>query len=264
MDFKQWLLSEMPITKFQLQGNWQPNNRSGNGFDKKSIGILTNPKAVEKIHRKWSNTKENFELYFVRQIGASKFNEVGEVSKEWVKEKLGMDIQPAEDTITVIFTNNIGGDKMPMTAWVIAHRMAHTIARLNKDFAAHFSREVVNFFNEITSKLNGKFGETIQPIHVAQAVGTMQSARNFNLGSFREFIFELVAQYVITGHIKFNPLTKRIITSIVPRKRPTMTYARVTDEELQELNDDLAMKIETLEYNLESVFGACVNKIFVM
>jgi hypothetical protein len=264
MNFKKWLLSEMPITRFDLQGNWGPNNKSGNGFDKKSIGILTNPKAVEKIHRKWSNTKENFELYFVRQVGASKFNEMGEVSKEWVKENLGMDIQPAEDTITIIYTNNIGANKVPMTAWGIAHRMAHTIARLNRDFNDHFTREVTRFFNEITLKLNGKFKEKIQPIHVAQAVGTMKSARDFNLGNFGEFIFELVAQYVITGHIKFNPLTKRIITSLVPRKRPTTVFAYITDEELAEINNDLEMKIDVLEYNIESIFGACVNKIFVM
>ena len=66
----------MPITNFGLVGKWD-NNKGGSGWTKKDVGLLTNPGAVDKIYRKWSNTKENFDFYFVKQRGASQFLQKG-------------------------------------------------------------------------------------------------------------------------------------------------------------------------------------------
>jgi hypothetical protein len=267
MDFKEWLMAEMPITKFDLQGNWKPKDRFY-GYDRKSIGILTNPKAVEKIHKRWSNSKENFELYFVRKPGVKDFLETGEVDEQWVKEKLGLDIKPAEDTITIIFTNNIGDEKVPMTAWVLAHRMAHAI-RSQHEFMSHFAKEINTMVNDIVSIINNRNTTAIkypkgmiQPIHIAYAIGAMKSARDSNLRTFSEFTYELVAQYITTGKIKFNPLTREALLKVSPSSR--YVIGRVTDEMLEDINYDLERHRESLEYGLEAVFGACVNKIFVM
>jgi hypothetical protein len=52
MNFKEWLkLNEMPITNFNLVGQWGKDAKRAYGFSKKDTGILENPKAVEKIHK---------------------------------------------------------------------------------------------------------------------------------------------------------------------------------------------------------------------
>ena len=199
MNFKQWLI-EMPITKFQLTGKWdKPQNLGWSSQDK---GILTNPTAIEKIHRSWANTKENFDLYFVKQPGASKFLETGEVTPEWVKEKLNLDIQPNPANITIIFTNNRGDEKIPMTAWIIAHRVGHSANRaglfrvvskeLNRDFG-RILREAYNY------NYTGGFGDNYSKdqqalLALGNMVGTMRSVRQNNLRNWGEFVYELFAQ----------------------------------------------------------------------
>jgi hypothetical protein len=130
MEFREFLLSEMPITGFQLKGQWGPDAKRRYGYSQQDTGILENPKAVEKIHRSWSNSRHDFDLWFLRTARARHHVEVGEVSEDWVLENLGdEEIRPRPDVITVIFTNNTGAEKIPMTAWAIAHRMNYPPAK---------------------------------------------------------------------------------------------------------------------------------------
>lgn len=64
MHFREWLLLEFPVTKFQRLGKWDANDPKY-GYHQDDIGIVSSPKGEAKIIRKWSNSKENFELYFV-------------------------------------------------------------------------------------------------------------------------------------------------------------------------------------------------------
>ena len=105
-------------------------------------GILGNHKAVEKIHKKWSNTKQNFDFYFIRDQKAFKFVQQGEVDQDWVKKNLGEDIPPNPNAITIIFTNNTGVEKIPMTAWMIAHRMGHVFSQNNSLFYNEIMRDI--------------------------------------------------------------------------------------------------------------------------
>jgi len=296
LGFKQWLLQEMPITSFQTIGKWGPNDRP-RGYNKQDIGILTNPKAIEKIHKQWSNTKENFEFYFLRAPKAAEYLEQGEVTPEWVKEKLGIDIQPKENAITIIFTNNRASEKIPMTAWTIAHRMGHTMDRSsfnrNSVFKGEFNREVERDFSNIVKQMFPKqqpytssadaagynyYGvpqprqqnNTIQPLHIARMVGTMKSVRDGNLrmlNGWNEFVYELTAQYIINGKIKFNPLTKAVMLRnrmAWGRPNPDMKYSGIDNEELTGINDSLQDMAEKYEYILDDVFQALLGKIFVM
>ena len=288
LSFKQWLLKEMPITNFQTLGKWGPDDRP-RGYNKQDIGILTNPKAVEKVHRQWSNSKENFDLYFIRQPNAAKFIETGEVTPEWVKEKLSLDIHPVGDHITVIFTNNKGAEKIPMTAWTMAHRLGHALTRTNglgnnktmynKEFVTEVEKDFKNIVRQMFPKqIQQPSGwtpyndqkpnpYTVQPLHIAYIVGSMKSARERNLRNFFEFSHELTAQYLITGKVKFNPLTK----SVLLRNRmawgnpaPQTRYSGASDEELEELNEELQNMAEKYEYTLDGIFQSLLGKMFVM
>jgi len=275
MDFKNWLLSEMPISKFQLAGQWEPEAKRAYGYNKQDIGILTNPKAVEKIHKIWSNTEYDFDFYFLRSKQAYLKREIGEVTPQWVEENLGVDIKPDPDKITIIFTNNTGTEKIPMTAWAIAHRLGHAIRR-DKIFSQYFMDEITKDFRSILKdvyKINkgSRYtfgGEDEKELRaLAYAVGTMKSTRQENLVSFFEFVYELVAQWITTGRIKFNPLPKNLIISKKmawgkPNYESKNSY--MNDEEHQEWNQVLQGFADNYEHYLDSVFIGLVGKMYVM
>ena len=265
--FRQYL-TEMPIAQFQLKGKWGPDAKSKYGYSPKDTGILENPKAVQKIHKSWSNSKNDFEFYFLRSFKASKHVEVGEVTPEWVKDNLETDILPNAEAITIIFTNNTGTEKIPMTAWAIAHRLGHAIRR-NKEFEMYFLKEIEKDFIQILGSVyQRKGGEFKQDLRaVAHAVGTMKSARERKLVNFYEFPYELMAQYIITGKIRFNPLPKLLVLQTRMawgRPNNTTTTAKVSDEELQEWNDMLDGHSQKYEYYLDTIFDGLVGKMFVM
>lgn len=282
MNFKEWLFQEMPIANFTKIGDFSPDAKRKYGFDKKDAGILSNQNAIDKIHRKWSNSKENFDFYFVRQPNAYKHVEVGAVSSDWVKQNLNLDIQPNEDSITVIFTNNIGTEKIPMTAWGMAHRFGHAIRRdqnyqhyiveeIEKDFKK-LLKEIYNYqfsnmygYNASNYNSYGKDQNALRAL--AYAVGTMRSARQRNLVRFGEFPHEITAQYLITGKVKFNPLPNFLITRnsmAWGRPNPQGLNATRDQEKMEEWNEQLQGYAGKYEHYLDSIFMGLVGKIFVM
>ena len=283
LKFKEHILNEMPIKGFSLLGQWGPESKRMYGYNKQDTGILENPKAVAKIHRSWSNTKFDFDFYFLRNYKSSKHREVGQVSLDWVKENLEINITPKEDHITVIFTNNQGDEKIAMTSWTLAHRLGHAI-RKEKMFEEYFRKQVEKDFKEILNYVYGinlkdayKIRDTyfygqnrpdyekyIKSIYLA--VGKMKSARDNILRNSNEFIYELVAQYIVTGGIQFNDLPRSLI---VERRmawgKPNHKYKNIIDEDMyQEYNQQLHNNASVYEHYLDSVFGSLVNKIFVM
>lgn len=270
LSFRQFM--EMPITQFQLKGQWGTDAKRRYGYSRLDTGILENPKAVDKIHKKWSNSKNNFSFYFLRSFKASKHVEVGQVSPEWVKENLELDIQPKEDEITVIFTNNTGTEKIMFTAWAIAHRLGHSIRKV-KEFEIYFLKELERDFREILKNVyqrNSGYeyrSDEKDLRSLAFALGTMKSARDRKLVNFYEFPYELMAQYIITGKIKFNSLPKSLILQrrmAWGNPNHVTTSAKVSDEELQEWNDMLDGHAQKYEYHLDTIFDGLVGKIFVM
>lgn len=270
--FREFLLSEMPITGFNLRGQWGPDAKRKYGYGSQDTGILENPKAVDKIHRSWSNSKNDFDFYFVRSFMASRHMEVGMVSREWVKENIGLDVEPREDAITVVFTNNRGTEKIPMTAWAIAHRFGHAIRR-DKTFERHMADEMVRDFDEM---LRYVYGIDIGSAEWSKrekyrralftAVGKMKSARENKLVSSYEFVHESVAQYIIKGKIEFNDLPNPLVLDRrMAWGRPNHTTRRVVDREAYvEYNEMLHSNASKYEYNLDSIFSGLEGKIFVM
>lgn len=277
--FKNFILSEMPISKFQLLGQWGPEAKRSYGYSPKDTGILENPKAVEKIHRLWSNTKHNFDLYFLRNYAGTKHREEGEVSPLWVLNNLGVSIQPQEDNITIIFTTNTGAEKVPMTAWTIAHRLGHAI-RKDDIFERYFRKEINKDFEEILKYVYGldinnrnnfyqndyfsNYEKQMKAIFLA--VGKMKSARENVLRNSNEFIYELVAQYITTGKIAFNDLPKSLILSRqVAWGRPSYKTKNHTDEVAYgEYNEMLHNNALKYEHYLDTVFNGLEGKMFVM
>ncbi len=273
MDFKNWLLTEMPITKWELQGNWK---RPGYGYNRQDHGILTSPKAVAKIHKKWSNTKQNFEFYFVRTPNHRELQEYGPVTPEFLKEKLGLEIPANPDAITIVFVNNLGAEKIPMTGWMIAHRLGHTIRRKNYTWEQYIEKEIAGDFTEILKDgygVRGKdsyggygprnFSSELRALF--HAVGTMKSAQNRALFSPNEFYYELLAQYLIQGKIKFKPLPQfLILKNHVAWGRPNPQGVRLPADKYEDFNDLLQANAEKYDYYYEIILDGLIGEIFLM
>jgi hypothetical protein len=281
LNFKEEIFNEMPIKGFNLIGQWGPDAKRKYGYNKQDTGILENPKAVEKIHKSWDNSKYDFDFYFIRSYKANKHIEVGQVNLDWVKENLDIDLKVKEDHITIIFTNNRGDEKIPMTAWAIAHRLGHAIRKENI-FEDYFRKQIDKDFNEIIKYVYGLdpwnrnnyqhsifvpyYNENKYKKSLFSAVGTMKSARENKLRTSSEFVYELVAQYIITGKIKFNDLPRQLILDRrMAWGRPNYKVKNAIDEEAYiEYNAQLHNNAATYEHYLDQVFGSLVNKIFVM
>lgn len=279
--FKCFALNEMPISKFQLIGKWGAESKKRYGYSDKDTGILENPKSVKKIHKHWSNSKHDFDLYFLRSYEGMKHVEVGEVSSEWVQENLKIDILPKKDNITIIFTNNRGTEKIPLTAWALAHRLGHAIKK-DSVFEKYFSKEIEKDFFEILKYVYGinpsSYSDMKNYTHqgfldtekamksLFSATGKMKSARENKLVNRYEFVYELVAQYITTGKILFNNLPKSLVLSRrMAWGKPNYRVRNATDEiAYKEYNETLHNNALKYEYYLDTVFNGLVGKIFVM
>jgi hypothetical protein len=212
-------LAETPIDNFQTIGNWDKGSSFTSPVDRK---LLTNPNAVQKIKDKFANTKFHFDMYFVNTKEARHYTEEGEVSEQFIRDNLKLDTPINHDNITVFYTNNKGDQKVMATAWIIAHRFGHAIRRL--DGYKTLNNEVNEIIQRVIEEAYGRRlqrssafatlgdGPTDAKIlkNFAQLVGTFKSARDKNLRNFPEFYHELLAQYITTGKISFNPLPKYI------------------------------------------------------
>lgn len=276
------ILSEAPINAFELHGDWSSGAKP-RGYDKPSIGIVTSQAGVEKIRQKWAKSHVDFDMYLVRSPKAYKHREVGEVKPEWVKPNLGVDIPFNEDAVTIIFTNNVGADKIPMTAWTLAHRFAHSARRGSTALSQEFDRFAGILERSLSLIARVQYGyvpdspysynrdsnsprKDIVWRQLCMALGTMKSCRDKNLRNEFEFTYELIAQHIVTGGIKLNSTLPRVIPlKFAWGSVSKGLYRRNLTPDLEAKITDAIDAIETgamvLAYN---VVDLAVSRVFVM
>ena len=228
--FKEWIdhhIKEMAIGKYELRGDWDTSKKIGddvrafnnpggtNNYSSKDMKLVSGKSGIERIKNRWLKTKNTWDLYFVRSNIASRFSEIGEVDSNWIKTNLQEDIQANPNAISIIYTGNVAGDRIPMTPWILAHRAAHTLFQggmrsfdllltdvLKKSTLAAYGTELALFRRDADISLG-----------ILNSIGTMKSSTNNSIDRPGEFIHELVAQFLISGRIQFNSLPKNLLSS---------------------------------------------------
>jgi hypothetical protein len=286
-------LFESPISSFDTIGDFDKNSSFRSPIDRK---ILTTPKAVEKITRKWSNTPVDFNMYFVNSPEAGRHHEVGEVTPAWLQSnmpKAAKEIKIKQGAINVIFTNNKGAERVPMTAWVIAHRLCHALYRGSGggNGTGHVGSEIVDIRDQIimtSSTILKNYGIQTADSHrklyretgftnttntynspknlrdFYHAIGTMKSARDANIRNELEFVMELFAQYIITGKITFNKLPRSFNVGKPAWGKYQQVYYRGTPMDFDIDEGSLETLAEVLTDMFENLLHMCVGRIFVM
>lgn len=276
--------TEAPITDFEPMGDF---NKPGpfRGVDKKLVPHPTNQLKAVKF---FQQTPYDFRLFFSNIPGTGKYAEYGPMSPENVKRIFGKYadkiINGSQDAITVVFVGNSGVDKVPLTPWMMAHRFGHAIqADARKNSGWHVWTEAEkHFFNNVNECLTEYYGKTTNSRErswrdsfkfdlrreysaLFNAIGTQHSSRSGKINRPYEFLYEIFAQYLGTGSIKFNPIPANLGYGRQnwgnPSKYLNIKPKYRDESERQDIANTLAYDMQLM---FDDVLSNCVGKIFVM
>lgn len=193
--------------------------------------LLSSEKAKAKIVRKFSRAPVPFQLVFINHEAVVGFVEEGEIHPPKIRQiwkdhfpyDSHIEITPDRfsgfrhlyhadpKAVTILFTNNNADEWMPMTAWIAAHRIAHAM-KVDHDMIARMDAQLfpladrilrkaykISFSKDWNTQTNHRF-------QIFRQIGTFKSARRNILRNRAEFYYELFAQYITTGDIRFDPL----------------------------------------------------------
>lgn len=250
------------------------NKRSSSYTDKRDRRLLTNPTSVERMHNLFQNTSEDFFFYMVNSKEAREHTEVGFVDDHWLVKNMptvAAHLENHPDGITVIFTNNKGDQKIPMTPWIMAHRIAHSFSRgsmqgITTEYETA-SKTVDHMVNDILKDFYGLHRSDMLPKarkKFFEAIGTFRSARKGILRQDFEFLNEVFAQYLITGQITFNNPPKRFALSKAWGNDTDVLIFRGSDEDYRQVQQMLVMLSNDLEYYIENMLSQAIGSTFVM
>ena len=270
-------LIEAPISDYKTIGNF---DKAHSFRDRRDRTLVTNPRSIERIYKKFSNSDMGFNFIFVNKPGAGRFIEVGKVDISYVQKNLGDDVANAvreaqnktEDSVTIIFTNNSGAEKIPMTPWIIAHRIGHALAREGGSRSSYYYKEASDYlisgmadiielygvkeFPNREDRISNRSNRNSQLLmkNFFQQVATFRSAREGIIRDWFEVLNELIAQYLTTGKIRFNDVPKSF-------KSNRSLYICKDVAEANQLLNSLA---NTMEYAIDSMLHTTHNNIYVM
>ena len=261
------LLDEMPVSSFNPIG-FDKNPKTGetrsHSFrDKKDRDLITNPTNIQKTKDFFKNVDVEFDFYFVNKIGVRKHAEVGSVNMDFITKNLGItkdqlfNGETNEDGITVFYVGNSAAEKTPMTSWTIAHRFAHSIR--NTYGFTEYTKWLEHSFNSILKDYNQSPKDNIKATLFNQ-IGTMRSARQGKIKRYFEFYYELFAQYLKTGGVKFNKLDKAILVGHGAWGRKQ--YANTNN--IDYVNEALSNIERDFYYYANDALNGVIGGIFVM
>lgn len=236
------------IHDIQFHGNWK---RPSNRYSELDLKILTNAKAQHRLIDKYKNCGTDFKFHFCNIPKSSNHYLEGFKSPEWVKTHFGLDIQPDDDKISVLVTNNIGSPKYPLTPWIIAHRMSHAMFR-------NFS---YNIHQHSISQMGCLLGQdALYSKWFGCAIGTTRSCRQRTLARTGELYHELFAQCLLTGRVRLKHIENRVLHRMRGRNAE---YKYFNDDAVNNINR-LIDRIENEVYSVKSVFDCTCGDILVV
>jgi len=291
MRFRDWLQKEFALTDFQRVGpGWETGKL--HGYDQASAKLLSDPKAVESLHKRFQSTKHDFDLYFARGPKANKaeFREKGVVDPQWAAENIDPSIKANPNAITVVFVGNVGAEKIPMTPWIIAHRIAHAVSSArgggggeHRKFIDQIERE---FFELLKTNYNfekkSTYGMDVPSRYTVgndealrmlfNAIGTMRSARKGLVSRPNEFHHEVFAQYLLgkkvqddeyddPSSVNFNSLPKSL-----GKSRGKQLHHQYHDDEHMTYDNDSRLKhiAHWYESSFDKMLDGLKGKVLVM
>lgn len=209
----------MPIQVTLLGGEQEGRFRSDD------IVLATHAKAREKTARIWRRSVADVDLYLLndttrawnddkRWAELAKSVEAACEVNSLAAANFGIRIRP--DVLTIILTTNEGGRRVPLTGWMIAHRLYHVLEHIGLKRATRLGEprhlSIILAIEAIALTLTrlrrfcteGNFAMSSADFDL---IGSTRACRTGNLSSSGELVPECFAQYLLTGHIVLRPLS---------------------------------------------------------
>lgn len=222
---------EAPITAISYEGeDGQPFDR-GTGFGPRDRKLMTAPGARERYIRAFRNTPHVFEIFFINSLDLigdeNHRNSENDLVDERAKD-FGSGIYPEgfEDfpakpgVIRHVQIANLSPrhDKLPMTPWILAHKIGHAIqdAVVNQKNDDQLSGKITVINRTVKNILDAHDydGDGLPAEKPVQSwdrlfnfpeyfpeILTMRSARSKKLRNAFEQFAEIIAQYLVTGKV---------------------------------------------------------------
>jgi hypothetical protein len=262
------ILTEMPMAHFGTLGDMsQPGSMEDS--DRKAIN---NPKWRAKLMTQFSKTAEPLNLYIMNVVdrtmdhshnydttdGPQSIKKTINVSAFSISEFAGFYkahdfeanfgfLPPEYQTaVNVMLMQNDGSDKLPLTPWMVGHRIVHAISNQAK----HWSRndDVPMHYDEYAREMGRTFGRLCSAVNmdsreVVARVATMKSAKvGFKNSRMGEFYIELATQAFLFGRFVFD-----------------LSSFDIEPSERKRIEDGVAIARESLKQALDG----CVGKLIV-
>jgi hypothetical protein len=274
-------VDEAPLGDYQTIGNWGDKEKASSFAQKADRSMIQNPTAIRKAHEKFGRTEHILNLYFVNLPGLRKYSESGVMEPEQIAQAMpkawpeiearGRDGVDHKNGINVIFVSNTGFKRMPMTPWIMAHRIGHAIQTTNR-MAKHsywndYEEDASEFFSNL---LEGVYDWSVprQDIFTGggeqdklmakffEGIGGMRSARKGQLGGRPyEFLYEMFAQFVTQGKLTFRPLPQRFGVRFGTYEIQDQDTADMWTRDLNDgVGDHLGSRIDNTLYGMEGKF----------
>lgn len=278
---------------YKTIGNW---DKSTQGFKKPADRrMITNPVVQARARDKFARTDHPFNFYFINLPGVGKHMETGKVERDWIEQNLpkaAAEIPHDPEHINVIFVGNQAGEWRPMTPWIMAHRIGHAFMpggspRSNSLWGMVEAHDtLVRYTSYIMDQI---YGASDRPDKASRMrgqsysdadrnkqrltqrefsnfwshVGNFRSAREGNIRDWFEVINELLAQYLTTGDITFNPLPKSMHKKGA-FSTPSIHMGNSNENDLEYGNSLLRDLAEEVKDYLDNALGEAIGKYFVM
>jgi hypothetical protein len=273
------MLDEMPVQHFQTIGDFTKTSSFRKPEDMK---LVNNPKAVAKVHKKFANSRYDFHFFFVNTKEVRDHVEIGQVSEEWCAQNMPeawaeIKANINGDAINVIFTNNRGDERYPMTAWIIAHRLGHALRRsrngaqihpayeqLSRSFESHL-RKIMRLFGVQEPSRHSSSQRSFSDYarlsrNLFHQIGTMKSARDKNLRNSNEFLYEMIAQFLFIGEVRMNHVDGKLYSHSTWGHQ----QYRWSGGKTEEIDDAIDQFATEMTNDIDMLLGSVIGEIFVM
>ncbi len=196
---------EAPISVYNTNVEVEPFGKTS--FHDDDRKLIHSEKAQNKVHRIWETSVVDVHMYLVdvKRTPDKAFYDI-----QAGTAKYPPNINATPGAITVVFSNNEGADRVPLTGWMIAHRLLHAIASDDRSEVNTFIRKLVDQQSGIMFDLKN-YNSNIMDWTLACAMGTSRAARNWNLTTATELLPEAFAQYILKGKVTLRELPEVII-----------------------------------------------------
>lgn len=215
-------LYEAPIQDLEVIGS----NEAGT-FDANDTKAIFNPKWIKNVKQLYKNTPYNINVYIYNSPDGVPTNvhyKSPQFSDDFVKNITGGSMTDPDNSINVMLLQNEGDDKIPLTPWMIAHRMMHAMVAAEYSWGydsrlltKKYYTLVVRLMNiylygrDITTAAFSK-EEVQQGVH---NIFTFGSARKHKVTRLGEGILDSLVQYLVKGKVVIKSFDQQDLSKTV-------------------------------------------------